>query len=252
MKTRRISIITIVRNDRPGLERTRASVTEQSFLDYEWIIIDGASTDGTSLLVQDLLRLGEAVGVSERDRGIYDAMNKGLDLASGDYVVFLNAGDSLFRPESLALAALDITNAGDPDVAFFASMMDFGGRLIERPVKPPSYIWHGQPGLHQATFFRRTFHLQHRFNDRYKICGDYDVLARMSQTGAVMQSFANIVGVNTFDSSAASGKNKLRLASEALAIQSIVLKLPWWKKMLSLSRRSANSAVFKMLTSFRK
>jgi putative colanic acid biosynthesis glycosyltransferase len=252
MKTPRISIVTIVRNDRPGLERTLASVRKQSYINREWIIIDGASTDETSSLVHDLFRLREAIGVSEGDRGIYDAMNKGLDRANGDYVIFLNAGDSLFDPNSLALAAIDITTAGSPDIAFFASMMDFGGRLIERPVKPPSYIWHGQPGLHQATFFRRTLHLQHRFNDRYKICGDYDVLARMSQAGASMQSFAKNVSVNTFDSGAASGRNKLRLAMEAFDIQTIVLKLSFWKKSISFIRRSANSSVFKILTSLRK
>ena len=252
MTAPRVSIITIVRNDRAGLERTRASVGEQAFADREWILIDGASTDSTAPLALDLLAKGEATGVSEPDRGIYDAMNKGLDRATGDYVLFLNAGDRLLGPDSLATALDRIAQAGSPDIAFFGSVMDFGDRRIERPVKPPGYVWHGQPGLHQATFFRRTLHIQHRFGDRYKICGDYDTLTRMSQAGAQMQSFPDIVGVNSFEANATSGKHKMRLAREALEIQRVVLKLPMWKRALSFGRRSVASGVFKLLTTLRE
>ncbi len=252
MTAPRVSIITIVRNDRAGLERTRASVAEQAFAEREWIVIDGASTDTTATLARELLEAGEATGVSEPDRGIYDAMNKGLDRATGEYVLFLNAGDQLLGPESLATAMDAVARGGEPDIAFFASMMDFGDRRIERPVKPPSYIWHGQPGLHQATLFRRTLHLQHRFGDRYRICGDYDTLTRMSQAGARMQSFPEIIGVNSFEAGATSGKHKLRLAREALAIQRSVLHLPAWKRALSFARRSINSGAFKLLTTLRE
>ena len=89
-----VSIITIVRNDSPGLSRTRASIAAQVGMnDLEWVIVDGASTDGTAQLA---LGLDEAYAstVSEPDRGIFDAMNKGLERAAGTFVVFLNAGDS--------------------------------------------------------------------------------------------------------------------------------------------------------------
>jgi len=247
----RVSIITIVQNDRSGLERTRASVAEQSFADREWILIDGNSTDDTPSLVEALLTSGEALGVSERDSGIYDAMNKGLTRAAGDYVVFLNAGDRLLDALSLATAFAAINDAGDPDIAFFGSIMDFGDRRIERPTRPISYLWHGQPGLHQATFFRRAVHIQHRFADRYRVCGDYDALTRMAMSGARMQSFPQIVGINSFESGATSGKNKILLAREAMEIQRLVLKLPACKRGLSYARRSINSAAFKVLTALR-
>ena len=76
-----ISIITIVRNDAPGLIRTRKSIAEQAFRDVEWIVVDGASTDGTAQLIQSFDEPYASVS-SEPDHGIYDAMNKGLDRAA--------------------------------------------------------------------------------------------------------------------------------------------------------------------------
>jgi putative colanic acid biosynthesis glycosyltransferase len=243
-----VSIITIVRNNDVGLARTRASVAAQACRDFEWILVDGASTDVTRQRVADLLRSGEARGISEPDGGIYDAMNKGLRLAAGDYVLFLNAGDRLLDAGSLGAALAAVEGAGRPDVAFFASQMDFGNRVIVRPAKQPSYIWHGQPGLHQATFVKRTVHLRHPFRDRFRVCGDYDVLARIVSGGASLRSFPAVVGVNEFDNQSTSGRFKLRLMREALAVQRTELKLPLWKCAISLMRRGINSAAFKLMT----
>lgn len=243
-----ISIITIVRNDADGLTRTRASVAAQLCRDFEWIVIDGASTDATVPLVRTLLESGEAKGVSERDRGIYDAMNKGLDQARGSYVLFLNAGDRLLGDDALTNALAALQAAGSPQIGFFASQMDFGDRIIDRPVKQPDYVWHGQPGLHQATFFDRELHLQHRFGDAYKVCGDYDALTRMAVTGATMRSFSQTIGVNSFESGATSGRFKLRLIREAATIQHTVLRLPPWRIAVSVTHRAAASLAFKALT----
>lgn len=241
------SIITIVRNDCQGLERTRASLAVQADRGFEWILVDGASTDATRPLVRGLLAAGEARGVSEADGGIYDAMNKGLRLAAGRYVLFLNAGDRLLDESALARARRAIAARGDPDIAFFASQMAFGGRILPRPVKPPSYVWHGQPGLHQATFVRRSLHLAHPFAGTYRVCGDYDALARMAKAGAQMVSIDEAIGVNVFERRAMSA-NKRLLIREAAAIQREVLGLPAWQIAVSAARRALNSAVFALLT----
>jgi putative colanic acid biosynthesis glycosyltransferase len=243
----RFSIITVVRNDLPGLERTRASLGEQRWRDFEWILVDGASGDATRPHVRALLAQGTARGVTEPDGGIYDAMNKGLRLALGEHLLFLNAGDRLLAPDSLAEAASAMAARDNPDVVFFASLMDFGGRLVSRRVKPPAYLWHGQPGLHQATFVRRTLHLAHPFASRYRVCGDYDALARMALAGARMESVAETIGVNAFEPGAMSA-NKRLLIREAAAVQRAILHLPWWKIALSAGRRSLHSVVFKLLT----
>ncbi|MFV0624145.1 glycosyltransferase family 2 protein [Sphingomonas sp. ac-8] len=242
----RLSIVTVVRNDAAGLERTRRSLTEQTVA-FEWIVVDGASTDGTRERVLALFALEQARGVSEPDGGIYDAMNKGLRLARGDYVLFLNAGDHLAGPAALAQASAAIAAAGSPDIVFFASRMAFGRRTILRPVKRPTYLRHGQPALHQATFVRRTRHLAHPFTPAYRICGDYDALARMASAGARMVSVPEVIGVNAFEPGAMSN-NKLRLIREAAAIQRRVLALSWWTIGWSAARRALHSAVFKLLT----
>ncbi|MCC2975518.1 glycosyltransferase [Sphingomonas sp. PL-96] len=241
------SIVTIVRNDPQGLERTRASLAVQTDREFEWILIDGASTDTTRPLVRALLAAGEARGVSEADGGIYDAMNKGLRLAAGRYVLFLNAGDRLLDGSALVRARHAIAARGDPDIAFFASQMAFGRRMLPRPVKSPTYVWHGQPGLHQATFVRRSLHLAHPFDQRYRVCGDYDALARMAKAGAQMVSIDEAIGVNLFERRAMSA-NKRLLIREAAAIQRSVLRLPGWQIAVSAARRALNSGVFALLT----
>ena len=243
-----LSIITIVRNDRAGLERSRSSLADQRLRDFEWVLVDGASTDATRPLVESLLAQGLARGISEPDAGIYDAMNKGLRLARGEHVLFLNAGDRLIGPDALARAVAAMTASGEPDIAFFGSQMDFGGRILARAAKPPTYLWHGQPGLHQATFVRRTLHLRHPFTQRYRVCGDYDALTRMAAAGARMESFDETIGVNQFERGAMSS-NKRLLIREAAAIQRAVLGLPWWKVAVSVGRRALHSAVFTLLTS---
>ena len=92
----KLSIVTINRNNANGLEKTMQSVASQSFKEFEYIVVDGASTDGSV----DVIRSHEAdcahlKWVSEPDSGIYNAMNKGLQMATGDYVQILNSGDCL-------------------------------------------------------------------------------------------------------------------------------------------------------------
>lgn len=246
------SIITVVRNDAMGFARTQNSIRKQNFREFEWIVIDGASSDDTLALVCQTLITNEARGVSEPDDGIYSAMNKGLTTAIGEYVIFLNAGDCFVNETSLAIASETLINSNMPDVAFFASKMDFGRYLIDRPTKDPSYISHGQPGLHQATFIARTVHLEHPFSNHYKICGDYDVLARIYVDGYKIKSFPQVISVNIFDANSTSGRHKVSLILEAFHIQRLHLKLPLWRCCLSALRRSLNSLFFKFLTFIRK
>jgi glycosyltransferase involved in cell wall biosynthesis len=105
-----VSIITIVRNNRHGIERTIRSVLDQTYRQTEYIVVDGASTDGTLEVIHDHSS-DIAVCVSEPDRGIAHALNKGARLASGDLLLFLNAGDSFVDEEALA-RAIELIPAG--------------------------------------------------------------------------------------------------------------------------------------------
>ena len=87
----KISIITVCRNDRKGLEKTLESIRAQDCADYEWRVIDGNSSDGTAEWLRENHTL-EGGWISEPDNGIYDAMNKGIGAAVGEYVAFMNSG----------------------------------------------------------------------------------------------------------------------------------------------------------------
>ena len=96
-----LSIITVCLNDRIGFDRTAKSIALQSDQDFEWIVVDGNSTDGTADLFEGYSdRINHLI--SEPDDGIYDAMNKGIVLASGKYCLFLNAGDTLYDLKVIA------------------------------------------------------------------------------------------------------------------------------------------------------
>ena len=95
-----LSVITVVFNNSADIERTIKSVINQTYPHIEYIIIDGGSTDGTLNIIQKhLARVSKLV--SEKDEGIYDAMNKGLKLASGDYVLFMNSGDEIYAADTV-------------------------------------------------------------------------------------------------------------------------------------------------------
>ena len=111
----KFSLITIVYNGESLIAGTMQSVLNQTFTDYEYIIVDGASKDATLSIVQDLAKMHplSIKWISERDKGLYDAMNKGLRLATGDFVLFLNAGDRLFEPTTLEKIAAAATPTTD-------------------------------------------------------------------------------------------------------------------------------------------
>jgi putative colanic acid biosynthesis glycosyltransferase len=239
------SVVTIVRNNAEGLQKTGQSLEKQICRDFEWIVVDGASTDKTCE-VADHFKSAISKWVSESDSGIYDAMNKGLRLASGRYVNFLNAGDEFAEPASLSKAR-DALLALDPDVLYGQSLMIFGKTTISRQSRNPSYIWHGQPALHQATFFRRTEHLKYFYNTIYKICGDYDVITRMWADHLRFVSLPILVSANEFQSNSISGRNKLRLLIEAAKIQKTNLRQPTSLTLLSMGIRAGTSLVSKLI-----
>jgi glycosyltransferase involved in cell wall biosynthesis len=124
---KKLSIITINYNNLPGLQKTIDSVISQSFKDFEWILIDGASTDGSKDLIE---RYSSSFSywVSEPDKGIYNAMNKGIRKASGEYLLFLNSGDYLQSPSTLE----NVFSFGfHEDVVYGYLLVDHGDRIIE-------------------------------------------------------------------------------------------------------------------------
>ena len=160
------SIITITRNNLAGLQATAASLEEQSCRAFKWIVIDGDSGDGT----KDYLTALSAITLSEPDRGIYDAMNKGIDRATGDYLLFLNAGDCLAAADVLERLQRDI--AGE-DFVYGDSLE--GGRM--KPARPHHKIALGMHTHHQAMLYRRDKIGGLRYDITYPIAADYKFTA---------------------------------------------------------------------------
>lgn len=174
----RISVITVCYNAEQTIERTLRSVAEQTYRHIEYIVIDGASLDGTLSLVAQYAP--QARVLSEPDRGIYDAMNKGLRLATGDYVWFINAGDAFFASDTVAEAVRRMqTLPGLPDIVYGDTMLiDAEGRSLGlRRLRPPAQLSadsfrSGMLVCHQAFVCRRG--LAPEYDLRYRYSADVD------------------------------------------------------------------------------
>jgi glycosyltransferase involved in cell wall biosynthesis len=165
----RFSIITVTRNNREGLRRTLASIRRQTFTDYEVIVINGNSTDGSEHVIEEF---ADVVTITEKDagRGIYPAMNQGVALAGGDWVIFMNSGDQFFNEHVLDLFSAP---AGS-EITFGKSWRSGGVPHIE--FKGWGDWWKDMPFSHQSTFFRTEIMRNRPFVIRFKIVADYDFL----------------------------------------------------------------------------
>jgi glycosyltransferase involved in cell wall biosynthesis len=161
------SIITIVYNGESLIEGTMQSVLNQRFTDYEYLIIDGNSKDSTFKIVENLQKKHplSIKAISERDKGLYDAMNKGLAMAKGEFVLFLNAGDHFFETTTLENVAKYAT--ADTDILYGETMLvnddrqHIGTRTDLTVQKLPQQLtWrslrYGMVVCHQSFFARRT------------------------------------------------------------------------------------------------
>jgi glycosyltransferase involved in cell wall biosynthesis len=177
-----LSVITVVYNNVDHVERTLLSVINQTYPHIEYIVIDGASTDGT-LQVIEKYKDRIAKLISEPDKGIYDAMNKGLTLATGDYVLFMNSGDEIYAHETVAHVFATADNA---DIYYGETEMinDKGESLGQRRHKAPaSFTWrsfkYGMSVSHQAIYIKRA--LVEYYDPQYQLSADIDWIIRAAK-----------------------------------------------------------------------
>lgn len=243
----RFSVVTVVLDDLDGLRATAESIRDQTCRSFEWIVVDGGSSDGTiASLERDELPVTR--WLSEPDTGIYDAMNKGAALCSGAYVVFMNAGDRFAGNSVLERASRRIDADGAmPDILFGGATLVFpGGRRWYRPPKEMGrYIWHGLPAIHQATYYRRARLQQIGYDPSYRICGDYYIAARLFTEGA-RATYLDVPLVD-FMVGGASFRTRGRLLAEPFRVQTDVLRQPAYRKTLSLAKRVVSAAGMTLL-----
>ncbi len=181
----KLSVITIVYNNVKDIERTMLSVLNQTYPNIEYILIDGASSDGTKdIIYKYKSRLTQFI--SEPDKGIYDAMNKGLSLATGDYVLFMNSGDEIYAPVTVA-EVFDTAAAADiyyGETEMFNEQWESLGQ--RRHHSPENFDWqsfkYGMSISHQAIYVKRS--LAEPFNLEYKYSSDIDWIIRAAKNAS--------------------------------------------------------------------
>lgn len=184
----KVSVITTCFNAADCLEKTIRSVLSQSYGDYEYIIMDGGSRDDTLRIAESFAPDFEKKGVpyhvfSEKDSGIYDGMNHGLQRAGGEYVNFMNADDEFFDSQVLSRIFSDPAASGADIIYGDAAETEFGEQYLF--VKDAGNILRRMPFSHQSVFARRKLLEEHPFDLKWSIAADYDFLITCHDLGAV-------------------------------------------------------------------
>jgi len=174
MTSPKFSIITINFNDKIGLEKTIKSVINQTYTDFEFIVVDGDSSDGSKMVLEahseHLTRW-----ISEFDNGIYHAMNKGIRMATGDYLLFLNSGDILIDQDVLYAAAERIDGSVDLCYGNIHFKQKDKTTKVGFPSKLTFDFFFDNNLSHQATFIRRVlFDRLFMYNEDFKIAADWE------------------------------------------------------------------------------
>ena len=180
----KVTVVTAVLNDAGHIEQTILSVISQTDIEIEYIIVDGGSKDGTLELIgkyKDKISLL----ISESDRGVYDAMNKGIKHSSGDFVYFLNSGDVLLNPSILSKIKFEDVNVRNT-IIYGNVVVAYGN--IEALEKPRPFFnskmkFKGIGICHQSMFFPGELIRNEKYDLSYKIAADYDLVYRLWRKG---------------------------------------------------------------------
>ena len=231
------SIITICYNAEATLERTIQSVLAQTYPNVEYIVVDGASKDNT-LAIINRYRPQLSKVVSEPDKGLYDAMNKGIGLATGDYLCFLNAGDTFFSANTLQEMVATLPADRQPDVIYGeTALVDAEGHFVRmRRLQAPEVLtWRsfrqGMLVCHQAFFARRE--LVPLYDLQYRFSADFDWCIRIMKQSHLLHN-THLTLVNYLDeglttrNQKASLKERFRIMAKHYGLFSTLLHHLWF------------------------
>ena len=232
-----LSVVTVAFRNYDGVVNTWRSLrnlARDPSLNFEWIVVDGGSDDGTAQFLEKLNGEFNLRFVSEKDRGIYDAMNKGIAMAQGRYTLFLNSGDVFHEDVTDFVRQLGRKN--DDAMYIGDALLDFGeGNKTRRSAKHGWYIYHSLPASHQAIFFPTAGLKKHPYDLQYKVSSDYALAASLYKSG---YPFRRIKGlVSEFSMGGVSTSNNLELCRDAKNVQRKILRVPgFWAELSYLLR----------------
>lgn len=189
---KKLTIITINYNNSIGLKRTLKSVDEQRGLVYEFIVIDGGSSDD-SLNMIDSYNYLITKYISEKDNGVYNAMNKGIDMSTGDYILFLNSGDYFYNNKSL----LNVSDKMDGTdlIAFNINLYSSDFNLIHKhPDELTSYFLFDETLAHQSVLIKRSlFEEFGLYDESLKIVSDWKFFLKVAFSGCTYKNYNHIL-----------------------------------------------------------
>lgn len=206
----RYSIITINYNNKEGLKRTIESVVRQTFNDYEFIIIDGGSTDG-SVEVIDKYAKRIDYWISEKDNGIYHAMNKGIAKAQGDYCIFMNSGDCFYSHYILNTVS---TKENNEDI-FVGNVISEDGTILSRQPNREISLYHLYSGAipHQGAFIKTCLLKKTPYDESLKITADWKFLLEKIILENCSVAFINDI-IAIYDTNGISSTNQSQMRKE--------------------------------------
>lgn len=209
-----ISVITVTYNAEQYLERTIQSVRGQDYDAIEYIVIDGASNDGTIDIIR---QYADDIDfwVSEADEGIYDAMNKAIDVASGEWINFMNAGDTFADVDTISMFVERIDE--DADLICGNMWRNKEGLTLRKPLGL-EYVYDAMFVWHQALFTRTGLMKEMKFDKRLKVAGDYEFVLRCYSEGCTFK-FIDLPIANYLEGGV-SQQNDTLVRIEALYVQS--------------------------------
>ena len=214
----KLSIITINYNNICGLKRTADSVIVQTYRDFEWIIIDGGSNDGSKEYIESIVPIPEAnisYWCSEKDKGIYNAMNKGIAKGKGEYLQFLNSGDILHDKD--VLKSIEEELQGDDviygDLKFVSKDKNF---VFTYPNKLTThYLLHRSLG-HPSTFIKSCLFDAEGYREDFRIVSDWYAFIKWYRQGKKFRHIKKVV--SDFDANGVSSTNQKKLEEERKSV----------------------------------
>lgn len=222
----RVSIITVTYNAEPLLERTLQSVLAQRYADKEIVVVDGQSSDGTVAVIK---RHAAAIQswISEPDKGIYDAMNKGVRMATGDWILFMNAGDT-FASDDVLQRLFDAVDPAQADVVY--------GDVVKGGVvkaAPRQYrLYHRMLFCHQSVLTRRSCLVDTPFDIRHRLSADFKFFLLQYQRGARFQYVP--LPVSVFDTGGVSNRSRSKGLLDNIRVVCEVIPFP--QRLLFVAR----------------
>ena len=190
-----LSIVTVHFNDMPGLVKTAMSVSSLSGrneVSCEWVVVDGGTDFSECKAQLDFVKASSDVFVSGKDKGIYDAMNIGVTLSKGNYLIFMNAGD-VFADEFSVENLLPIFLLGQASMIWGASYeCEAGERPKLKQSRGSDSLWYGMPTHHQAMFFRRDILGLNPYDLEYKVGADYGLVCAIAKNGRESIEVVNV------------------------------------------------------------